>query len=163
MNDDYEVGYKKPPKQHQFKPKHLREVPQGAPRQREEKALDLAKLLDKPLVVKRGGKTISVHPHEAELTFLGKRALKGEPRATKLFLKHCEAAGLLDAQPDEQTHGVFVVPRGANSAIVKVLLETYGLPPWDPDAYAALELEYENDQANIEELNKKFMEGLENG
>jgi len=113
--------------------------------------------------VKRGGKTIAVHPYEAELTSLGKRALKGEPRATKLFLKHCAAAGLLDSVTAEQTHGVFVIPKGANRAIVKVLLETYGLPPWDPDAYAALEAEYQRDQAHIEELFKQFMKEQENG
>ena len=128
MNDDYKVGYKRPPKAHQFKPKHLRDEPQRARRQRKENALDLAGIFEKPLRVKRGGKTIAVHPYEAELTSLGKRALKGEPRATKLFLKQCEAAGLLDPPPAEQTHGVFVIPRGANSRIVKVLLETYGFP-----------------------------------
>lgn len=163
MKDDYEVGYKKPPKNHQFKPKRLRDAIQGAPRQRKEKALDLAGIFNKPLLVKRGGKTIAVNAHEAELTSLAKRALKGEPRATKLFLKHCEAAGLLDAEPGEQTHGVFVIPRGVNRAIVKVLLEAYGLPPWDAAAYATLEAEYDEDQARIEGLYKEFMEDLKNG
>jgi hypothetical protein len=162
MKDDYKVGYKKPPKDHQFKPRHLRDEPQRARRQRKQNALDLAGLFDKPLRVKRGGKTIALHPFEAELTSLGKRALKGEPRATKLFLKQCEAAGLLDPASAEQTHGVFVILRGMNSAIVKVLLETHGLPPWDPDAYAALEAEYERDQARIEELYKQFMKDLQN-
>jgi hypothetical protein len=162
MKDDYKVGYKKPPKDHQFKPKHLRDHPRRARRPRKENALDLAGLFEKPLRVKRGGKTVAVHPHEAQPTSLAKRALKGEPRATKLFLKHCEAAGLLDPAPAEQTHGVFVIPRGANSAIVKVLIETYGLPPWDPDVYAAVEAEYERDQARIEEIYKQFMEDLEN-
>jgi hypothetical protein len=36
------------------------------------------------------------------------------------------------------------------------------LPPWDPNAYAALEAEYERDQALIEELYKQFMEDLKN-
>jgi hypothetical protein len=160
---NYTVGYKKPPTEHQFKSKQLRDSQQKVKRPRKENGLDLAGLFDKPLRVKRAGRTIVVHPYEAQLTSLGKRALKGEPRATKLFLKQCDAAGLLDPVTPEQTHGVFLIPRGANSAIVKVLLETYGLPPWDPDAYAALELEYENDQANIEELYKKYMEGRENG
>jgi hypothetical protein len=142
---NYTVGYKKPPTEHQFKSKQPRDSPQKAKRSRKENALDLAGLFDKPLRVTRAGKTIAVHPHEAELTSLAKRALKGEPRATKLFLKHCEIAGLLEPGTAEQTHGVFVIPRGANTAIVKVLLETYGLPPWDPDAYAALEAEYERD------------------
>ena len=160
---NYIVGYKKPPTEHQFKSKQLRDSPQKVKRARKENALDLAGLFDKPLRVKRAGKTISVHPHEAQLTSLAKRALKGEPRATKLFLKHCAAAGLLDPVTAEQTHGVFVIPEGANRAIVKVLLETYGLPPWDPAAYAALEAEYQRDQAHIEELFKQFMKEHENG
>ena len=159
---NYIVGYKKPPTEHQFKSKQLRDSPQKVKRARKENALDLAGLFDKPLRVKRAGKTISVHPYEAELTSLGKRALKGEPRATKLFLKQCEAAGLLDPVAPEQTHGVFVIPRGVNSRIVKVLIETYGLPPWDPHDYAALEAEYERDQARIEELYRQFMKDLEN-
>ena len=39
---------------------------------------------------------------------LGKRALKGEHRAAKEFLKQCEIAGLLTPQQLEKTHGVFV-------------------------------------------------------
>jgi hypothetical protein len=158
---NYTVGYKKPPTEHQFKSKQLCDSPQKVKRPRKENGLNLAGLFDKPLRVKRAGKTISVHPHEAQLTSLAKRALKGEPRATKLFLKHCEAAGLLDPVTPEQTHGVFLIPPGANSAIVKVLLETYGLPPWDPDDYAALEAEYERDQSRIEELYRQFMKDLE--
>ena len=158
---NYTVGYKKPPAEHQFKPKYLRDGPQNLKSRRKENALDIAGILDKPLRVKRGGKTVTMHPYEAELTSLGKRALKGEPRATKLFLKHCENAGLLDPPPAEQTHGVFVIPKGANRAIVRVLLENHGLPPWDPDIYAALEAEYERDQARIEELYQQFMKDLE--
>jgi hypothetical protein len=158
---NYTVGYKKPPVEHQFKSK-VGDSRQKFKRGRKENLPDLARLFQKPMRIKRAGKTIAVHPHEAELMSLGKRALKGEPRPTKLFLKHCDEAGLLDPVTSEQTHGVFVIPRGVNSGIVKVLIETYGLPPWDPEAYAALEVEYERDQARIEELYKQFMEDLKN-
>src|SRR5260221_6948901 len=123
----YAVGYKKPPTEHQFKSKQLGDSP--IKRARKEKVPDLAGLFDKPLQVKRGGKTIAVHPYEAELMSLGKRALKGEPRATKLFLKRCEIAGLLDPAPAEQTHGLLVIPKGVNWAITRVLLETHGFVP----------------------------------
>ncbi len=159
---NYTVGYKKPPAEHQFKPSYLRDGPQKVKRPRTENVLDIAGIFDKPLRVKRGGKTIAMHPYEAELMSLGKRALNGEPRATKLFLKHCETAGLLNAPPAEQTHGVFVMPKGVNRGILTVLIETYGLPPWDPDVYATLEVEYERDQARIEELYNQFMKDLEN-
>jgi hypothetical protein len=159
---NYNVGYKKPPVEHQFKPSYLRDGAQKTKSRSKEKTPDVAGMIEKSVQVKRGGKTISMHPFEAEVTSLGNRALKGEPRATKLFLKHCEAAGLLDPPSSGQTHGVFVIPKGANPRIVRVLLETYGLPPWDPDVYAALEAEYERDQARIEELYIQFMKDLEN-
>ena len=159
---NYTVGYKKPPVEHQFKPSYLRDSAQKTKSRRKEKTPDLAGMIEKSVQVKRGGKTINMHPLEAEVTSLGNRALKGEPRATKLFLKHCEAAGLLDPPSSEQTHGVFLVPNGVNPGIVRVLLETCGLPPWDADVYAALEAEYERDQARIEELYIQFMKDLEN-
>jgi hypothetical protein len=161
---NYTVGYKKPPADHQFKPSHLRESSQKVKRARKENAPpDVASMIEKPVRVKRGGKTISMHPFEAELTSLGKRALNGEPRATKLFLKHCETAGLLEAPPAARTQNVFEIPRGVNRGILTVLIETYGLPPWDPEVYATLEAEYERDQAHIEELYIQFMKDLENG
>jgi hypothetical protein len=161
MKDEYEVGYRKPPKEHQFKPKQHKAVHLNGV-ERKEYGSDVASWLDKPLKVKRGGKSIKMHPHEAMMTSLGKEALNGKPRATKQFLKYCEIAGLLNAKELEQTHGVFEVPRGANPRIAKVMIETYGLPPWDPDIYAAILAEYERDQAHIEELYEKFMEDLNN-
>jgi hypothetical protein len=159
---NYIVGYKKPPAEHQFKPSYLREGSPKVKRACRENAPDVASMLEKPLRVKRGGKTIAMHPFEAELTSLGKRALNGEPRATKLFLKHCETAGLLEAPPAARTQNVFVIPRGVNRGILTVLIETYGLPPWDPEVYAALEAEHDRDQANIEELYIQFMKDVEN-
>jgi hypothetical protein len=94
---NYAVGYKKPPAEHQFKPLYLREAAQKTRNRRNEKAPDVAALIARPRKVRRGGKVISMHPFEAELTSLGKRALNGEPRATKLFLEYCDIAGLLEA------------------------------------------------------------------
>ena len=153
---EYEVGYKKPPKEHQFKSKQSGKEHAQAKRSKKEVELDVAGILDRPLRLKRAGKAVSLHPHEALLTSLANRALKGEARAAKLFLKHCEAAGLLEPPPVEQT-SVFVIPRGCNPGIVKVLLETQGLPPWDPDVYAALEAEYRRDAEHIEELYRRFL------
>jgi hypothetical protein len=58
-----------------------------------------------------------VHPHEAQLMSLGKRALKGEARAIKLFLKHCEAAGLLNAVTEQVS--VVHLPKHANPAVAR--------------------------------------------
>ncbi len=103
---EFKVGYKKPPKEHQFKPKNQTAARRNGGKRKEDDP-DVAALLDKPLKVKRGGKSVRMHPHEAAMISLGKRALKGERRAAKEFLKQCEIAGLLTPQQLEQTHGVF--------------------------------------------------------
>jgi hypothetical protein len=54
------------------------------------------------------------------------------------------------------------MPKGVNRGILTVLIEDYGLPPWDADVYAALEAEFERDQARIKELHDQFMEDLKN-
>ena len=80
--NEYKVGYKKPPKEHQFKPKHQTAArPTGG--KRKEDSLDVASWIDKPLKVKRGAKSVRMHPHEAAMNSLGKRALNGEHRAAK--------------------------------------------------------------------------------
>ena len=123
----------------------------------------LLRWLDKPLKVKRGGKSVKMHPHEAAMISLGKRALNGERRAAKEFLKQCDIAGLLTPQQLEQDGGVFEVPRGVDFSVAKVMLETYGLPPWEPDEYAAVDAEFERDQAHVEELYQKFLKDLDHG
>jgi hypothetical protein len=156
----YTVGYKKPPAEHQFKPGHLRDSARNIESRRKVTPPNVAGMIEKSVQVKRGGKTITMHPFEAEVTSLGNRAVKGEPRAAKLFLKHCDAAGLLNPPPTEQTHGVFEVPKDVNPGIVRVLLENFGLPPWDSAVYDGLNAEYESDQARIEELYVRFMKDL---
>jgi hypothetical protein len=161
MKDDYEVGYKKPPRQHQFKPRHERNARLDGGG-RKENNLDVASWLDAPLKVKRQGKLTNMHPHEAAMLSLGKRALKGERSAAKEFLKQCELAGLLTAKQLEQTHGVFAAPRGVDFSIARVMIETYGLPPWGKDEYAAIKAEFERDQARIDELDENFLRELNN-
>jgi uncharacterized protein DUF5681 len=159
---NYSVGYKKPPIEHQFKPGYLRDGAQKNRSRRKQNPPDIARMIEKSVQVKRSGKTITMHPFEAEITSLGNRALKGEPRAAKLFLQYCDAAGLLNPPPTEQTHGVFVIPKELDSRIVSFLIKTQGLPPWDPDLYAALKAERERDSARIEELYIQFMKDLDN-
>ena len=159
--NEYKVGYKKPPKEHQFKPKHQTAArPDGG--KRKENSPDVAGWLDKPLAVKRGGKTIRMHPHEAAMISLGKKALKGEPRATKQFLKYCEIAGLLDPTFVEQIDGVFRIPPGVNPSVAKVMISTHGLPPWDRDEYATVNSDYKRDRAHVDELDAKFRKDLTN-
>ena len=157
---EFKVGYKKPPKEHQFKPKNQTAARRNGG-QRNEDIPDIAALLEKPVPVSRRGKSVRMHPHEAMMNSLGKRALKGERRAAKEFLRQCDLAGLLAPQHVQQNGGVFTVPPGVESSVVRAMLKTYGLPPWDPDEYAATAAEYERDEAHVEEVYQKFLKDLD--
>jgi hypothetical protein len=157
---EFKVGYRKPPKEHQFKPRHQTATRHNSG-ERQENSPDVAGWLDKPLKVKRGGKSIRMHPHEAAMISLGKRALNGERRAAKEFLRQCDIAGLLAPQQVRQNGGVFTVPRGVDPSVAKVMLGTYGLPPWDPDQYAAVVAEFELDEEHVEEIYQRFLEDLD--
>src|SRR5260370_11781985 len=84
---NYNVGYKKPPVEHQFKPSYLRDSAQKTKSRRKEKTPDVAGMIEKSVQVKRGGKTITMHPFEAEVTSLRNHALQRNPPPTKLFFQ----------------------------------------------------------------------------
>jgi hypothetical protein len=75
---DYQIGYKKPPKQHQFKP-GISPNPKG--RRPKPKTTDLATIiddvLDAPIEYQDGGKTKRVAGRDLNLMMLVKRAVKG--------------------------------------------------------------------------------------
>lgn len=157
---DYTIGYARPPKANQYKPAHLRDGSRKA------NQIDAAKLLDAPLRYLRDGKPVSIHTHEAGLRTSAKVALdrKSTPaasfRAIKSFLKQCEIAGMFEAPPSRQPSNVFTVTPDMNNAIVRVLLETYGLPPWDPKIYAELEAENARDRKLVAELYRQHMRSI---
>jgi len=102
-----------------------------------------------------------MHPYEAELTH-SESGRSGGTRATKLFLEAMRGAGLLDPEPAEQTHGVFVIQerqwRNRKSSSRDIRFAALG-----SRCLCALEAEYERDQARIEELYKAIHEGSRNG
>ena len=134
---EFKVGYKKPPKEHQFKPKNQTAARRNGGH-RNEDIPDIAALLEKPVPVSRRGKSVRMHPHEAMMNSLGKRALKGEHRAAKEFLRQCDFAGLLTPQHAQQNGGVFTVPPGVESSVVRQcsrptacrLGTRMNMPPW---------------------------------
>lgn len=85
-HDDYEVGYKKPPKSGQFKPGQSGN-PKGRPKGKPSAAETIDRLMRQKIRVKDGGQVIELSRFEA----LGRRiiddALKGNARATDQVLK----------------------------------------------------------------------------
>lgn len=147
---DYPVGYGRPPKHTQFKPGNQKLV-SGKHRDRE--PIDVAAILDENVTATRNGKSVKVHPHEAKMLALGKKALARSLSAIDAFLKECEKAGLLEPPPGPQRSGVIVVPKGMSSTVIRRLIELTGHgPPWDEKMYAAVVADLAADQARIDEL-----------
>jgi hypothetical protein len=78
--DDYEVGYGRPPRHSRFRPGQSGN-PRGRPNGSRNFASDLDRLLMAKITVNRDGKPRKVTTQEAALLRLGERALKGDPRA----------------------------------------------------------------------------------
>lgn len=160
---DYKVGYGKPPREHQFKSNDGRRPSAKRSPKNNSQSESVAALLDKPLKLNRRGKITRIHPHEAQIMSLGKRALDGGVRAMREFLIECMHAGLLNSAALVQTSNVFVIPDGVNLNILDVLLTQYGLPPWDPDVYQTLEDECQRDCDEITKLREDFKRDNDDG
>jgi hypothetical protein len=68
------------------------------------------------------------------------------------MLKLFKEAGLLEAPPPPQTHGVLVVPKGVPTELAVRLFQLAGPPPWDADLFDEAKAEYEADCAHIQRL-----------
>ena len=84
-NDDYEVGYGKPPKHTQFT-KSRSGNPKGRPRGRRNFSTDVKDTLREPVRLNKGGKRKTVSTQLAALLRLREKALNGDPRALDRLL-----------------------------------------------------------------------------
>ncbi len=111
---DYDVGYGRPPKEHQFK-KGTSGNLAGAPSKRKRKKIDVAAVLNEPLVVKDSGVRRKMPPFEVSVRRLVERGLKQKDLNSILeFLELCELFRLLVPPPVDQGGGVIVAPKGVN-------------------------------------------------
>ncbi len=110
---DYDVGYGKPPKAHQF-PKGTSGNPAGAPSKRKQKPIDVAAILNEPLAVKASGVRRKMPAFEVGVRRLVERGLKQKDlNAILEFLKLCESYKLLVPPPVNQG-GVINAPKGVD-------------------------------------------------
>lgn len=119
-DDEYEVGYGKPPRKHQFK-KGVSGNPSG--RRARSKNFDtlIEQQLDTKVVVNFGGRKVRVPARQAIVMKLMIDALNGKARALEMLLKHVRER----AKPD---------PFGAKAyddAIFAELAATLALPSDD--------------------------------
>lgn len=83
--DEYDVGYGKPPKDHQFKPHHSGNL-KGRPKGTRNFKTDVKSTLDVPVDVTKNGTRRKVSTQEATLLRLREKALKGDGRALEKML-----------------------------------------------------------------------------
>ncbi len=108
---DNEVGYGKPPKEHQFKPGQSGNI-KGRRKYKKSGLTDVSELLNEPVKVKAGGKVREMGPFEAGLRKLAKRAVDKDLRAILKFVKICEEYGAFGALPAATGGGVVRGPKG---------------------------------------------------
>jgi hypothetical protein len=95
MADDYEVGYRKPPKQHQFPKGHS-----GNRGGRPKKSKSIQNLLEQELnlviTVKEGGRELRLTKRQAIVKRHVNAALNGNIKAVEHLLKFCSDHGIAD-------------------------------------------------------------------
>ena len=85
MTEDYEIGFKKPPKKNQFE-KGQSGNPKGRPKSTKNLKTDLEEELQELIHLKEGGKDKHVSKQRALIKALMAKAVKGDARAANLLL-----------------------------------------------------------------------------
>ena len=110
---DYDVGYGRPPKEHQF-PKKTSGNLKGRPKSGKSGSTDVSALLNEPVKVKFGGKERDMSLFEAGLRQLVRKALSKNLPAILKFIRICEEYGVGAPPPAVTCGGVFTAPKGVN-------------------------------------------------
>lgn len=132
MSDDYETGYKKPPKLSQFK-KGQSGNPYGRPKKREQEPVyDPSAILAEQVTVKSNGKTKKLSALETGLRKKTQEAIKtSSPRKLLKAIEMFDQAGLVK-RPNVNKHcPVLRIPRRWNSKEFMEKFQNEGPPPWD--------------------------------
>lgn len=95
---EYDVGYCKPPKEHQFKKGQPAANPKGRPKGRKPKGI-LDKLDEKVVVGTKNGRRVKKTLFEVLVHKVVKDAIEGDKQARLLIFRCLEAAEKVDATP----------------------------------------------------------------
>src|SRR3954447_26062308 len=100
--EDYEVGYKKPPRNTQFR-KGKSGNPAGRPKRAVNVQASLIKTLSEPVIVRIDGKPTKMSSLDAGLLNLRTNMLKGDPKAFAILVKMMAAADMIKLQQESET------------------------------------------------------------
>ena len=151
--DDYEVGYKKPPKATQFARGHS-----GNPRGRPPRAKNIAVLFnevfDETISLNENGRPRTLSKREIAFKQLANRAAKGDYRAIETMLKHFSAlikTGNQESESSTRSSGPWLI----------ITVSDDEQPGDDVPELARLLLEAQGKarQEHVEDLRKKHSQG----
>ncbi len=100
-NRDYEVGYKRPPKEHQFK-KGISGNPKGRPKNNATFAENVLDEMQEKIIVKESGKQKKITKKQALAKKLVAEALNGKNSAIKLLLPILASESNLTKEVDKE-------------------------------------------------------------
>ncbi len=130
MNDDYNVGYRKPPEKGKFK-KGESGNPKGRPKAVKPGPADVGRILNEPVTVRHRGVTREISSFEAGVRKQVSLALNDENLDAALeFIKICEKYGIMMPASLPRAGGVLRVPNGWDWNEWMEMFNTHGPPPW---------------------------------
>lgn len=160
MTDDYNVGYKKPPKHTRFQKGKSGNPGGRPPKKREVVADDIKALLNDQIAVTQNGKQTSKHPKEVELQSLLKRVIeKRDLSAAEYLLTEFEKYGCMPSAEEVQQSAVLRLPDTEDMPFEKSLLimQQYGTFDLTPDQVLDMEQKWEKKQQELEETERQIM------
>lgn len=119
MDNEYEIGYGKPPKDQQFK-KGASGNPNGRPKGSKNTYTLLQEILNQNLEVVENGKTINISKKAAMLLQLVNKGVKGDIKAITALLPHMLSA---DAK-EEETQKIMESLHRDDAAIIERYIQS---------------------------------------
>lgn len=161
---DYPVGFAAPPEQYRY-PKGKSGNPRGRPKDvKFMSPEEVEKLLGGGVPVMHNGRTVKMQPLEVELRKLVQKALKDHDlKSIDRLLKKFKKYGLLPDAPIEDIGGVITLPAGLPYSLSKLLITTFGMPPWSEAEIAAVRPDYEKEEAEYWAMKKESLRSMYHG